>query len=102
MTERTNRGVLAVDELTAKLDRRVRELRIVDRPDAAAEPLARLEQMHVGAARDQVPRRDQSGQASADNDDAPALERRAQRFGHEELSSRHDSTSITGVGGPGS
>ena len=66
----------------------VAEFLVVDRPDAAAEPLARFEQLHVGAARDQIARRGQSRQSAADDDDALTLERGRQRFGHDEFSSR--------------
>ncbi len=50
VTERANRGVLAVDELAAQLERHVREFLVVDRPDAPTETLARFEEMHVGTA----------------------------------------------------
>jgi hypothetical protein len=81
VTERANRGVLAVDELAAQLERHVREFLVVDRPDAAAETFARFEEVHRRAAGDQVTRGRQPGESAADDDDTLALQRGRQRLG---------------------
>jgi hypothetical protein len=58
--EGANRFMFAIDELTTELEWHRRELGIVNAPHPAAKAIARFEQVHIRAARNQLTGGDES------------------------------------------
>jgi hypothetical protein len=66
--------VLAVNELTTGFEWDLVKPFVANRPDAPTEPIARFNQVHLGAAVDQAARRGQPRESAAADEHARAFE----------------------------
>ena len=72
LRELPNLVLRLVDQIAARFGVLLLDERIANRPDAAAEPAARVDDGDLGAVADQIARRGQAGEPGADDEDLDA------------------------------